>query len=235
MKGNNSKSRSGHFKVRRRRGNYLTVSGKYPSHQNEFALYFEGFRERDLFVHLAFDESVERVDDHPFLISYKVGKAKKKYTPDAKIVFRPMTSQATARRPLVVEVKVESELERRAELLQPTFDAAAAHCDSLEMDFLVVTEKTLSRPAVRNLRFLYRYRQHRPAPSLLEAIRKLLAEKGPLTLQQLIADLGPASADSGKVIAAAWHLVSMRTVAVNLHAPLSIRSELCLGPWSTCI
>jgi hypothetical protein len=234
MKGDLKKRRSDHFKVRRRRGSYLTVTGKFPTDQNPHSLFYEGFRERDLFVLLAYNSSVLRVDDHPFSISYQDGKRTRSYKPDAKIEFRADGTSGTTRRPLVVEVKVEAELQRNAEELRPKFDAATAFCKKNDMDFLVVTEKILSRPAVRNLRFLFRYRKQTPAPSLTKAIKERLSGE-PKTLSTLIEDLESPEFPIGKIIAAVWHLASIRTVAVPLEQPLSIQSALILSSWSTSI
>lgn len=227
--------RSSHFKTRRRRGSYLTVTGKYPTTQNSHPLFYEGFRERDLFVHLAYDPTVLRVDSHPITISYKKGKREYSYTADASVRFHPKPSGEESRRPLLIEVKIEAELQKQEDLLKPKFEAAESYCEQKGMEFLVVTETTLVRPAVRSLRFLYRYRKYKPCFELLDEIRKSLSPTEPKTLEQLIHELENETTPAGKVIAATWHLVSRQEVSANFDYPLSIATELRKQPWSTFI
>jgi hypothetical protein len=229
--GNKKGNRSSHFKHRRRRGSYLTVTGKYPSPHNPHCLFYEGFRERDLFVYLNFVTTVLRVDDHIPKISYKDGKRIRSYTPDARIQFRPEPDGTPTRCSLAVEVKLEIELERNQDVFQARFDAARAFCVAEGSEFRVVTEKLLVRPAVRSLRFLYRYRQYRAAPELVAAIGSSFTGSDPLTLASLIQSLEARSFESGKIIAAVWHLAALQKLKVGLDEPLSTATVLTNTPW----
>lgn len=232
IRGTNSKAqkRSSHFKVRRRRGSYLGITGKYPSPQNRHCLFYESFRERDLIVWLAFDPTVEAVEDHPFTIEYKEAGRDRSYTPDLLVRFK----SSARRRPLLIEVKTEAELERAGKKFEPAFCAARAYCKAHNMKFEVFTEKVLPRPRVRNLRFLFPYRLEVPEAALDKQLKKLGAD-GPKTLQHVVDSLSDKNYDVGDVVAAVWHLAALQIVEVDLDAPLSMNSRMEAKSWSTKI
>lgn len=232
IRGTNSKAqkRSSHFKVRRRRGSYLGITGKYPSPQNRHCLFYESFRERDLIVWLAFDPTVEAVEDHPFKIEYTHAGRNRVYTPDLLVRFK----SSVRRRPLLIEVKTEAELERSGKDLEPAFSAARAYCKAHRMKFEVVTEKVLPRPRVRNLRFLFPYRLEVPEPTLGKQLKRLSAD-GPKTLRNVVDSMSGENYEVGDVVAAVWHLAARQVVEVDLDAPLSMNSRMEAKSWSTKI
>jgi len=232
IRGTNSKvqKRSSHFKIRRRRGSYLGITGKYPSPQNRHCLFYESFRERDLIVWLAFDPTVEAVEDHPFKIEYTDAGRNRGYTPDLLIRFKP----SVRRRPLLVEVKTEAELERSGKEFESAFRAARAYCKAHNMKFEVVTEKVLPRPRVRNLRFLFPYRLEVPEPALGKQLKRLGAD-GPKTLRNVVDSMSGENYEVGDVVAAVWHLAALQVVEVDLDTPLSMNSRMEAKSWSTKI
>ena len=232
IRGTNSKAqkRSSHFKVRRRRGSYLGITGKYPSPQNRHCLFYESFRERDLIVWLAFDPTVEAVEDHPFKIEYTEAGRDRVYTPDLLVRFK----SSAKRRPLLIEVKTEAELERDGKKFEPAFRAARAYCKAHNMKFEVVTEKVLLRPRVRNLRFLFPYRLEVPEPALGKRLKSLGAD-GPKTLRNVVDSLSDKSYEVNDVVAAVWHLAALQVIEVDLDAPLSMNSRVEAKSWSTKI
>lgn len=232
IRGTNSKVQksSSHFKIRRRRGSYLGITGKYPSPQNRHCLFYESFRERDLIVWLAFDPTVEAVEDHPFTIKYKEAGRNRSYTPDLLVRFKP----SVRRRPLLIEVKTEAELERSGKELEPAFRAARAYCKDHQMKFELVTEKVLVRPRVRNLRFLFPYRLGKPDSILDGQVKKLVAG-GPTTLRNVTDSLGDRNYRVDDVVSAVWRLAALQVVEVDLDTPLSMNSRMEAKSWSTKI
>ncbi|MCA0392872.1 MAG: TnsA endonuclease N-terminal domain-containing protein [Proteobacteria bacterium] len=222
--------RSAHFKTRSRRGSYLGVTGKYPSPHNRHCLFFEGFRERDLIVLLSFDDTVEGLEDHPFRIEYLVKGKARIYTPDLFVRFRKEAGRAD----LLVEVKLSSELRRTGKEYGARFRAARGYCRSRSMKFRVVTERSLPRPLVGNLRFLLPYRREPPEPALDEAFLDL-AQRGVQPLRNYVQDLGKLGFDQGDVIFGAWRLAARQLLKVDLNAPLSMDTRMEAGAWTLTI
>lgn len=213
-----------HFKRRRRRGSHLGVTGKLPTALNEHSLFYESLRERDLFVLLSFDPGVEWVEDHPFPIWYGNGKRRRRYTPDAKVIYRD------GRPTELIEVKVVSELERDPARYEAPFDAARAYCGANDLTFRVVTDQDMPRPRVSNLRFLLPYRKE-PAQPLVEArLRELLTQ--PTTLAGAVQSLESQGLDPGEIIVEAWRLAAQQQLKIDLDQPLGFQSTLVMQPWS---
>jgi hypothetical protein len=231
MKRVNPKSRrSVHFKTRKRRGSYLGITGKFPSPQNPHCLFFEGFRERDLIVLLAFDDSVERLEDHPIQIEYQDGRRTRTYKPDLLVRFH----RSAGRADLLIEVKLSTELRRTGREYRARFRAAGLYCRARGMAFRVITERTLPRPLVRNLRFLLPYRWESPEPEL-DSRLLALASQGPKSLSSYVDSLKSEGISSGDVISAAWRLAATRKLKPDLSEPLSLNTTLEAGSWALTI
>ena len=232
ISGTNStrKARASHFKVRRRRGSYLGATGKYPSPQNRHCLFFESFRERDLMVLLAFDPTVDVVEDHPLTIEYSEAGRSRSYTPDLLVQFKP----SAARQSLLIEVKTEAQLQRNAKKFNPGFAAARSHCKAHKMQFRVITEQSLPHPRVRNLRFLFPYRLETADPAL-ELRLRTLGSDGPKPIRHYAEVLQQEGYEQGNVISAIWRLAALQIVEVDLDAPLSLNSNMEAKTWATKI
>lgn len=232
IRGTNIKAqkRGSNFKVRRRRGSYLGITGKYPSPQNRHCLFYESFRERDLIVLLAFDPTIETVEDHPFTIEYTEAGRNRVYTPDALVRFKA----STKRRPLLIEVKTEAELERAGKTFEPAFNAARAYCKNHSMQFEVVTDKQLLRPRVRNLRFLFPYRLV-AADSVLEGRVMELASTCPTTVRELVGVMANEGYVWGDVVTTVWRLTSLQRIEVDLDVLLSMNTYVEAKSWATKI
>jgi hypothetical protein len=228
MSGSNT-GRKSHFKRRRRRGSYLGVTGKFPSQQNAHSLFYESLRERDLFVLLAFQQDVVHVEDHPFTIDYRSDGRQRHYTPDALV--RYAKSQKDKSPDDVVEVKVTSELIRKAAEYEKVFTAAKEHCTKQGSNFRVATEEQLRRPMVRNLRFLFPYRAFPSNAAAEREIRRNLAK--PRSLTEICDRLAKIGIPPDETISQVWRLVALQHIAVDLDAPLSMQSLLEGRSWST--
>lgn len=228
--GNSKKQRTSNFKRRRRRGSYVTVTGKYPTTKASHPLYYEGYRERDLYVLLNYVVSVLEVEAQPLTIQYKERNRSRKYSPDTKVVFLPASDGSTTRRPLLIEVKLKAELDRKAEVYEARFQAAREYCEARGWEFRVMTEEDVPRLKARNLRFLFRYRDFRADIETLDAVRSALRGES-ITLKSLVRSLAMPSRPEARIISTVWHLVSQRQIQVDLDKPLSLESSLVLKAW----
>ena len=222
--------RSVHFKTRKRRGSYLGVTGKFPSPHNQHCLFFEGFRERDLIVLLAFDDTVERLEDHSIQIEYQEDGKARTYRPDLFVKFRP----ASGRTDLLIEVKMSSELRRTGKQFAARFRAARLYCRRHSMRFRVITERSLPRPLVGNLRFLLPYRFEAPEPALDDAFLGL-AQECARPLSEYVEKLGALGFACEDVIFGAWRLAARQVLKVELNSPFSMDTKMEAGAWTLTI
>ncbi len=223
MNGTNSQN-SSHFKRRKRRGSYLGVTGKYPSPHNQHPLFYESLRERDFFVYLTFCKNVVHVEDHPFTIEYQSGGKKLKYTPDAAVRTAADGEEST----ILVEIKLESDLQDNMEKYADRFDAATAYGADHGMAFRVVTDTLLSDPLVRNLRFLAPYRSDEATPKLDRQLLRALDAPAPL---RRLCDTLSGNFDEPDVVATVWRLVANGLLKTDLCQPLSMNSFIEPHEW----
>ncbi len=124
------------------------VIGKFPSLKMNTAIWWESQLERDYVYLLEIDPDVLSYQGQPFTITYSNLDKRRKYTPDF-LVSRKGLSQ-------IIEVKPDNKVKE----LQNTrrFQQAASFCKAYNLEFVVVTEKTIRvQPRLDNIKLLYRY------------------------------------------------------------------------------
>ncbi|WP_175486187.1 TnsA endonuclease N-terminal domain-containing protein [Lysobacter sp. yr284] len=181
-------------------------------------------------VLLAFDDTVERIEDHAIKIEYKERGRLRTYTPDLFVTFKA----ARHRLALLIEVKMADELRRTGRTYATRFRAARAYCRSHGMQFRVITERSLPRPMVRNLRFLLPYRREEPQPAL-DADFLTAASQGPKSLKWYMETLTAKGYGASEVVFAAWRLSARQQLRLDLHSLLSMDTTMEAAPWTVTI
>lgn len=232
IRGMSTKRPSTHLPTRRRRGSYLTVTGKFPSSKTPHMVSFEGLRERDFFVLLEYDPDVETFAPHPVRITHRVNGHSRVYTPDVLVTYRKGEDGIPIRPPDLCEVKVRSVLRKDWVRLRPRFRAAQRFSRSQGWRFRLIEEHTIIRPFVSTLHFLLGYRYVEQDPYIVGAIRRELAGAGELEVGRLVGSLAGAGCDAGDVLVHTWHLVSQGLLSVDFGHSLSMRSVVRLQPWT---
>src|SRR6185437_16490209 len=176
---------STHFPVRKRRGSYLTVTGKFTSPKNKHMVLFEGLRERDFCLLLDYDPDVQSFQDHPVTISYRREGRKCRYTPDMLVHYRMVADGKPVRRPELCEVKVRDDLRANWKEYRARFRAAQAYCREKGWRFRVVDERTLRRPMITNLHFLWEFRRRPPLPEVEAAVYQVVQRNPGAAVQDL--------------------------------------------------
>lgn len=126
----------------------LKVIGKFPSLKMNTAIWWESQLERDYIYLLEIDPDVLSYQGQPFTITYDSLDKRRKYTPDF-LLERKGSRQ-------IVEVKPDNKVEEFQNTRR--FQQAANFCSAYNLEFVVVTEKTIRvQPRLDNIKLLHRY------------------------------------------------------------------------------
>lgn len=189
------------------------------------AVTFESSLERDWLVVLDFDPTVTEIREQPFTLSYRVGPARRKYTPDVLATFSPKGAPSTT---VVYEVKPRADLRRDWHAIKERFRAAIRHCKAEGWTFRIVTEREIRTPFLENARFLRRYRnlprQETTCAQLLFTLRAL----GETTPQGLLAATYWNQEARMAALPMLWKLVAERSVGAALLLPVTMSSSIWL-------
>lgn len=124
------------------------IIGKFPSLKMNTAIWWESQLERDYIYLLEIDPDVLSYQGQPFTIAYSNLDKRRKYTPDF-LVERKDSKQ-------IIEVKPAHKVSEPQNTRR--FQQAANVCLANNLEFVVVTEKTIRvQPRLDNIKLLYGY------------------------------------------------------------------------------
>ena len=230
--GKNTRRPSTHLPTRRRRGSYLTITGKFPSAKTQHLSSFEGFRERDFFVVLDYDDEVETFRPHPLKIQYRHEGRARVYTPDVLVTYRNGPDGKPIRQHELCEVKMRAHLRKDWRKLKIKFKAAKAYCEERGWRFRIVTELDLLRPFVGALHFLRGFQLFDEDVDLLSTIRQKLETGSGITVAECLERIREDGLDADAALVQIWRLVALKQAVVDFDHPLSMGSQIRLQPWS---
>lgn len=204
--------------VRKIPKNYRSVTGKFYSHKNSASIGFESTLERDLFLALEFDDTVESYEEQPLTITGSHEGRTIKYTPDC-------LAKCVDGAEILFEVKYTSDLEKEAEDLAGRFSVAERYSHEHGLEFRVVTEKDIRGLRLENQRFVYGYAT---PPREIERLRRPIISqlKRPLPLESLLSALAPDRIKQAAYIPAIWHLVFIGALKVDMDIPISNKTTI---------
>lgn len=184
---------------------------------------YESTLERDFLEILRFDREVLRVSPQPLLIEFRNSEGQsREYYPDGLIEFKNELGLS----PILYEVKHRQDFRDDWRQLISKFRAAKRYCADRGWRFEVYTEKEIRTPYLKNIRFLFPYRErHFPEPLIAWVLQTLsdLAEADPdLLLCALCKDKG----NRAELIPVIWHLVANEAIDCDLDEPLTMRSRI---------
>lgn len=184
---------------------------------------YESTLERDFMEVLRFDREVIRISPQPVVIKFLDSTGRSgEYFPDGLIEFSIELGQC----PILYEVKHRQDFRDNWRQLIPKFRAAKLYCADRGWRFEVFTEREIRTPYLKNVRFLFPYRErHFPEPIIDWVLQTLsdLAEADPdLLLCALCKDKG----NRAELIPVIWHLVANGAIDCDLDEPLTMRSRI---------
>lgn len=200
--------------------NTRSVTGRMPDLGQ-----YESSLERDLLEILRFDPAIVSVTPQPIRIEYTdPGGKSRTYIPDGLIYFDPTLSLQSF--PVLYEVKYRADFRNEWKTLIPKFRAAKAHGSSVGWEFKVFTEQEIRTPYLKNVKFLWPYRERHVEEGIRHNILQILWDLEEADPDLLLCALCHDSDNRARLIPAIWHLVACQAIGCDLDIPLTMRTRL---------
>lgn len=143
-----------------------------------------------------------------------------RYTPDAAVYYKAEYK----RKPLLVEIKYERELEEKEELYASRFAAADEYAKFNGFHFVVITEKDIRTEYLDNLKFLSRFRNRAVETGYAQIILNRLGSKDVITPMELLS-YNPTD-ESSKLIYTLWQLLALNVLSFEKNKRITMTSNI---------
>jgi len=197
--------------------NHLMVTGGFSSSKNDQMAAFESLLEKDFFLLLDFDDSVESIEPQP--VRVPVLGVPNGYVPDALIHYRLDPVTGVARKPRLVDVKHTSDLERNGRKYETKFESAKQYAEERGWVFEVVVQKHIRSVRLQNLKFLREYRNIEPAEADIVRVLDCLEAKG--SLSGLLGILANSDEERLHWLPIIWYMVLHHHLQTDLDEPFT--------------
>lgn len=209
--------------VRKIPKNYRNLTGFIARRGGPGTVGFESSLERDFYILLDADTSVQSFDEQPVAIEYEgADNRQHTYTPDVLVVYRG--DQAAP--PCLCEVKYREDLAKEWPGIKTKLKAGIRYAKSRGWRFKIITEKEVRTPYLDNVKFLRRYRNAQFDKAAGEPILAVLRSCKKLAANELLDAVTSDQRQYAASITILWHLVVSGTVGCDLDKPLTMRSQL---------
>ncbi|NLR75309.1 TnsA endonuclease N-terminal domain-containing protein [Leeia aquatica] len=142
--------------VRKIPKNHLVVTGGYSSRKNAQIDAFESLLEKDYFLLLDFDETVDSFEPQPVRIP--VPGVPRGYVPDVLVHYCPDPVAGVEPKSSLVDVKHTDDLAKHADKYAIKFEFARQFAEERGWEFKIVDQHQIRTPRLANLKFLRAYR-----------------------------------------------------------------------------
>lgn len=215
-------------KVRKIGLRYSSLSGNFFSVKNNKEVQFESSLERDFIYMLEMDWIVESYHEQPVTIHYIDSENKQRtYTPDFLFFWHQQFSSKESK-PVLVEIKYEDDLKRKAFEFEPKFIAAEEFCKLNGYEFKVLTENNIRTDYLENCKFLYKYKKnifdHNNYD--IQLLIKNMRELGSTTPRELIQVCARDKYKQMELIYYMWYLISKNMIRCLWDYKLTMDSSI---------
>lgn len=202
-----------------------SVSG-YFSFRGNAPVPFESTLERDFLAKMDFNLEVLDVIAQPVQIPFTARTGLQyTYTPDYLVYYRLGDhTPSNYPKPLLVEVKPESEWRANWKVWLPKWKSAYRHAKENGWEFHIYDESRIRDQELTNIQFLARYQRSEFPEEESIVILQTIHEMGAATMDYLLAKhfMGHYRLQG---IAHIWHLLSTRRIECDMHQPLNDVTE----------
>lgn len=199
-----------------------SVVGKMPQGDE-----FESTLERDFMELLRFDLNIRRYTPQPLVIEYKDASGRgRKYTPDGFIEYRRDVLPAKDMPHVLCEIKYRNDFREAWRELLPKFRAAKRYCLERGWEFKVFTEREIRTPYLKNVRFLWPFRNDLRDAEIADMFLLHLSELRESDPQALLCSLFRDRWKQAASLPDLWHLVATYQVGCDLTKPLTMKSRI---------
>lgn len=212
--------------VRKIRPTRRSVLGRY-AFRGQSSIAFESTLERDFLIRTEFYLAVLDVIPQPVEIPFVAANGQAyTYTPDFLVYYR-LGNRAYGNypKPMLVEVKPKAEWSKRWREWLPKWKAAWRYSQEQGWEFHVRDESRIRDEALKNIRFLERYKRMQFPVEETRGVLETVREMGGATMDYLLARhfMGLYRAEG---IAHLWHLLATRQLDCDISRPFSEFTEL---------
>lgn len=210
--------------VRKIKKNYRSVTGMFYSEKNKRHVAYESLLERDFFLLLEFDSSVQEYEEQPVELSYLYGNRKIKYTPDCLVYYNDQLKP-----PCIFEIKYSDEIKNKRVFLKQKFDQIEQYLSSNDMRFKLFTELDIRTQLLENIKFLYRFSGITSDKEIMNTIEKTMMQYKGISLSTLLAGLAKTQYEQARYTPYIWNMIYHKQIQMDMYQPLSSSIKLRLS------
>jgi hypothetical protein len=188
---------------------------------------FESTLERDFMELVRFDLNIRRFTPQPLVIEYldTLGKHRK-YTPDGFIEYRRDILPAKDMPHVLCEIKYRADFREKWKELLPKFRAAKHYCSNQGWEFRIYSESEIRTPYLKNVRFLWPFRNDLRDPEVADMFLLHLSELRESDPQALLYSLFRNRWKQAATLPDLWHLIATCQIGCDLTKPLTMKSRI---------
>ncbi|MGE4396256.1 MAG: TnsA endonuclease N-terminal domain-containing protein [Sulfurimonas sp.] len=179
---------------------FRSVTGYFPSIKNDRSMAFESLLEKQLFLSLEFDDTVDSYLEQPVKIEYFVQGRKRSYHPDCLVSYKE-------RKQKLIEVKYTDDLDKNIQEFSARFDAANEYAKNNNMTFEIFTEKEISHIKLQNFTFLYSFASMQLTKQETDMITKIVQSAGSISVVDLLNELSTSRYEQAKQLPFIWKMI----------------------------
>jgi hypothetical protein len=199
--------------VRKIPSNRRVPTGYFFSYINGKVIDCESPVERDFYLTLEFDDTIEKYEEQP--VAVKNPLTGKVLYPDCLITYKSWTKK----KPCITEVKSEEELKDpiKAREFKIKCRILKNYAKANNMDFKVVVDTAIRGQYLENLKFLYRYwGKPENIGAYRDLIVKTIREGETVTVSMVIDEVTKNKKERAHILPLIWHLLSIGTLKTDL-------------------
>lgn len=209
--------------VRRVPTNVRSLTGDVLGHE------FESSLERDALLLTHWNNDVDWYQTQPVTIEFKdINNVTRKYTPDLLVYFRKDCSGigGVSRRPWLCEIKYRSDLAQNWKELKSKFKAARSYANQNGWQFLILTERQIRTPYLKNVQFLWSYRFAEFHPHHYRCLSETLHTLEETDARTLLEATYESSSLRDEALWTLWCMLARGWIGCDLSEPLSMSTRI---------
>ncbi|SMG42600.1 TnsA endonuclease C terminal [Marivirga sericea] len=212
-------------KAREVKKSHVSLTGLFYSQKNLRQISFESSLEADYAELLEFDSDVESFLEQPT----KLLLSSSKYFPDFLVKYSKKAKIENGFVDKYVEIKYTYELEKKKDYYENRFQEVREVVSSLNMNFEIVTEKTIRNNYLNNVKILNGYK-YQPVDEVLKGMVVDQIERlGYTTAEEVVRGIGGGLYERAHSIFIIWHLLANDFLYADLNEPISIVTEISIN------
>ena len=188
---------------------------------------YESSLERDFMELTRFDRNIKLYTAQPLIVDYVDAEGKARvYYPDAFIEYRRDIYPAREMPHVLCEIKYRSNFRQQWRELLPKFRAAKQFATERGWEFKVFTEKEIRTPYLKNVKFLWAYRERPRNAGIADLVLLHLSELRETDPEALMCSLFRDRWKRAEALPDLWYLIANHQVGCDLSEPLTMQTTI---------